>query len=259
MDTAARRPRTGGGHRELDWWGRTVSRWSWHARLRDADRPCGAQRGGAVRRRRRCDSQTAPRRARRRRAFVDVRSAGASGAVLRQRATTLAASPSIAVTKLGHQLGLQGATSIPNGDGSLRRPAGRHADRPVVPAGHGRRHGLGSPQRARVGAGPSRPPHVPPATRLRRHRRHAPPRLDTVGQRLEAFDNGLLASVAADGRLINVSGSPAHALGRGAASPSLSAASAAGQAAALRRRRDPADRRLDSVEARAVSRRSVGT
>jgi extracellular elastinolytic metalloproteinase len=34
---------------------------------------------------------------------------------------------------------------------------------------------------------------------------------------LEAFDNGLLASVTADGRLINVGGSPAHALGRGAA------------------------------------------
>jgi Zn-dependent metalloprotease len=34
---------------------------------------------------------------------------------------------------------------------------------------------------------------------------------------IEAFDNGLLASVTADGQLINVSGSPAHGLGRGAA------------------------------------------
>ncbi len=71
----------------------------------------------------------------------------------------------------------------PHRDGALRRPAGRHADRPVVPAGHGRRHGLGPPQRARVGAGPPGPPHVSPPARLRRHRRHAPPGLDTVGQR----------------------------------------------------------------------------
>ncbi|MEP6758277.1 MAG: M4 family metallopeptidase [Actinomycetota bacterium] len=35
---------------------------------------------------------------------------------------------------------------------------------------------------------------------------------------IEAFDNGLLASVTADGRLINVSRSPAHGLGRGATS-----------------------------------------
>ena len=46
------------------------------------------------------------------RAFLDARTSGSAGRVLRARANTLAASPSIAVTKLGHQLGLQGAISI---------------------------------------------------------------------------------------------------------------------------------------------------
>ena len=50
---------------------------------------------------------------------------------------------------------------------------------------------------------------------------------------LEAFDNGLLASVTADGRLINVSGSPAHGLGRGAATaPTIGREQALARAAA---------------------------
>ena len=50
---------------------------------------------------------------------------------------------------------------------------------------------------------------------------------------IEAFDNGLLASVTADGRLVNVSGSPAHGLGRGAASaPAIGRDQALARAAA---------------------------
>ena len=60
---------------------------------------------------------------------------------------------------------------------------------------------------------------------------------------LEAFDNGLLASVTADGRLINISGSPAHALGRGAAS-----APAIGRDQALARAGAPAAAPGDRAE-----------
>ena len=48
---------------------------------------------------------------------------------------------------------------------------------------------------------------------------------------IRAFDNGLRASVTADGKLVTVSGSPAHGLGDGAAAvPSLSSSAAIGRA-----------------------------
>ena len=75
---------------------------------------------------------------------------------------------------------------------------------------------------------------------------------------IEAFDNGLLASVTADGRLVNVSGSPAHGLGRGAASaPAIgrdqALARAAGAAAS------PATRRSSTSTAAARSWRGART
>ena len=45
-------------------------------------------------------------------ALLDVRASGTSGQALRQRAANLAATPSMAVVRLGNQLGLQGAITI---------------------------------------------------------------------------------------------------------------------------------------------------
>ncbi len=54
-----------------------------------------------------------------------------------------------------------------------------------------------------------------------------------VANGLQAFDNGLEAAVTADGRLVNVTGSPAHALGAGVAvHTAVSAASATARARA---------------------------
>jgi extracellular elastinolytic metalloproteinase len=162
------------------------------------------------------------------RAFVDVRTAGASGAVLRQRATTLAASPSIAVMKLGHQLGLQGAISIDpltgtprmvgRLDGFLTGPSAAPAA--DVALGYVKDHASVFKLSARSMAG------------LRLVRDY----VDVAGTHhlgwaqtlhgIPLFGNGLQASVARDGRLINLTGSPVSDLGDVSTSPSLSAASA---------------------------------
>ena len=87
------------------------------------------------------------------RTFLDARTAGSSGRLLRARATTLATSPSIAVTKLGHQLGLQGAISIDpltgtprmvgRLDGFLTGPSSARARSPWPVRGHVAAMGLG--------------------------------------------------------------------------------------------------------------------
>ena len=192
-------------------------------------------------------------------AFVDVRTAGTSGAVLRQRATTLAASPSIAVTKLGHQLGLQGAISIDpltgtprmvgRLDGFLTGPS--TAPAADVALGYVKGHAKVFKLSARSMAG------------LRLVRDY----VDVAGTHhlgwaqtlhgVPLFGNGLQASVARDGRLINLTGSPVSDLGDVSTSPSLSAAGGAGSRS-LRRRRGPLDRG-STARSSCSSRRSAGT
>ena len=162
------------------------------------------------------------------RAFVDVRTSGTAGAVLRQRATTLAASPSIAVTKLGHQLGLQGAISIDpltgtprmvgRLDGFLTGPSAAPAS--DVALGYVKNHAKVFKLSARSMAG------------LRLVRDY----VDVAGTHhlgwaqtlhgVPLFGNGLQASVARDGRLINLTGSPVSDLGDVSAVPSVSASRA---------------------------------
>jgi extracellular elastinolytic metalloproteinase len=162
------------------------------------------------------------------RPFLDARTAGIAGRVLRARATTLAASPSIAVTKLGHQLGLQGAISIDpltgtprmvgRLDGFLTGPSAAPAS--AVALGYVSGHPKVFKLSPRSMAG------------LRLVRNY----VDVAGTHhlgwaqtlhgIPLFGNGLQASVARDGRLINVTGSPVSDLGDVSGSPSLSAAGA---------------------------------
>ena len=159
---------------------------------------------------------------------MDVRTSGTSGAVLRQRAATLAASPSIAVTRLGHQLGLQGAISIDpltgtprmvgRLNGFLTGPSAAPAS--AVALGYVRGHAKVFKLSARSMAG------------LRLVRDY----VDVAGtshlgwaQTLHGvplFGNGLQASVTRDGRLINVTGSPVSDLGDVTTSPALAAGKA---------------------------------
>ena len=162
-------------------------------------------------------------------AFVDVRTSGTSGAVLRQRATTLAASPSVAVTKLGHRLGLQGAISIDpltgtprmlgRLNGFLTGPSAAPAS--AVALGYVRGHAKVFKLSARSMAG----------LRLVRdyvdvagtHHLGSAPTLHGV----PLFGNGLQASVTGDGRLaVDLTGSPVSDLGDVSTAPSLSAANA---------------------------------
>jgi extracellular elastinolytic metalloproteinase len=162
------------------------------------------------------------------RAFLDARTSGSAGQVLRGRAAALAASPSLAVTKLGHALGLQGAISIDpltgtprmvgRLDGFLTGPSAAPAS--DVALGYVRGHAKVFKLSARSIAG------------LRLVRNY----VDVAGTHhlgwaqtlhgVPLFGNGLQASVARDGRLINVTGSPVSDLGDVSMSPSLSAAKA---------------------------------
>ena len=232
----------GGGHRELDWWGRTVRGGSPSPRLRDADRRGVVDRGGAVRRRRRCDGETAQRWG------------GRQGVPRRARVGTSGQVPAPARRDPGRD-----RRASPSPARAPARPSGAISIDPLTgtPRMVGRLDGfLDGPERgARIDRGPRRTSESHAKIFKLSARSMAGLRLvrdyvDVAGTHhlgwtqtlhgVPLFGNGLQASVARDGRLINVTGSPVSDLGDVSTSPSLSAAAGAGSRA-RRRRRDARD------------------
>ena len=177
MNTPDRRPRTG-EDRENDWWGRTGCGGSPYPRLWDADRRRSLERGGAVGGRRRCNCEIAPRRAGRKERSSTRATSGSPVRSCARGPTTWPrrrASPS---TKLGPHARAPGR--------DLDRPADRHpADgRPArrLPDGPERGSRVRRGPRLRRGHRRSSSSHarpmagLRPGPRLRRRRRHAPPR-----------------------------------------------------------------------------------
>jgi hypothetical protein len=149
------------------------------------------------------------------RAFFDARSSGAAASALHARAARLAASPSLAVTRLGRALGEEGVIQIDpltatprivaNLNGFLTRPSAA-APRSVA-LGFVQAH----PRVFKLSARSMGQLHL-----VRNY-------VDIDGTShlgwaqtvhgVPLFGNGLQASVAANGRLINVTGSPVSDLG----------------------------------------------
>src|SRR3954447_17479194 len=164
----------------------------------------------------------------------DVRETGSSVRLVERREQRLAANPSSAVTTLRQSLGVQGVISIDPLTGTPRTVArldgfltGRSNRRPDViveryVAAHPGVFGLD-----RADLGTLRLRNVYTDISGTRHLSW----VQYAGE-VPVFDNGLKANVAKDGRLINVTGSPVHALEAVPTTPGISARSA--RAAAIR-------------------------
>ena len=173
---------------KLDWWGRTVRGGSPYPRLRDADRRRALEWGGAVGGRRRCDCETAPRRAGRqgvpRRADVRQR---------RSRPARAGHHPGRVAEHRRHEA--RAPTRAPGRD--LDRSADRHAadgraarrlpDGPEC--GSRVRRGPRLCQRPREGLQALTPVDggAAPGAQLRRRRRDAPPRMGADAPRHPAL------------------------------------------------------------------------